>query len=197
MACWIQLVRSGVYTKAHRQTNSAVYHVFQGEGYTIINGEHFAWKPGDFFVVPPWAWHEHANDTHEDAILFSVTRYSHPASPRTLSRAGVRSRRRPSADYARISPVDPPPGSSLIPATHVADHVPSRILTHPPLSLTQQLSCPDGPRIAPQTTVYHQATPAGDDWPSCHNSKTIVSHRNAPCHRFIANCNTINLSNCL
>jgi gentisate 1,2-dioxygenase len=22
--------------------------------------------------VPPWAWHEHANDTDEDAILFSV-----------------------------------------------------------------------------------------------------------------------------
>jgi gentisate 1,2-dioxygenase len=31
-----------------------------------------AWKTGDFFVIPLWAWHEHANDTHEDAILFSV-----------------------------------------------------------------------------------------------------------------------------
>jgi len=72
MACWIQLIRSGVHTKAHRQTNSAVYHVFQGEGYTIVNGERFAWKTGDFFVVPLWAWHEHANDTDEDAILFSV-----------------------------------------------------------------------------------------------------------------------------
>jgi gentisate 1,2-dioxygenase len=31
-----------------------------------------AGKTGDFFVIPLWAWHEHANDTHEDAILFSV-----------------------------------------------------------------------------------------------------------------------------
>jgi gentisate 1,2-dioxygenase len=72
IACWIQLIRSGVHTKAHRQTNSAVYHVFREEGYTIVNGERFAWKTGDFFVVPLWAWHEHANNTEEDAILFSV-----------------------------------------------------------------------------------------------------------------------------
>ena len=54
------------------QTNSAVYHVFWGEGYTIVNGERVSWKAGDFFVIPPWAWHEHANDTREDSILFSV-----------------------------------------------------------------------------------------------------------------------------
>jgi gentisate 1,2-dioxygenase len=72
MACWIQLIRPGVRTKAHRQTNSAVYHVFRGQGYTVINGERLAWTTGDFFVTPPWAWHEHANDTSADAILFSV-----------------------------------------------------------------------------------------------------------------------------
>jgi gentisate 1,2-dioxygenase len=72
MACWSQLIRSGVHTKAHRQTNRAVYHVFQGEGYTIINCERFVWKPGDLFLVPPRAWHEHANDSHADAVLFSV-----------------------------------------------------------------------------------------------------------------------------
>jgi gentisate 1,2-dioxygenase len=72
MACWIQLIRTGVHTKAHRQTNSTVYHALRGEGYTVINGERFAWEAGDFFVVPSRAWHEHANDTPEDAILFSV-----------------------------------------------------------------------------------------------------------------------------
>jgi gentisate 1,2-dioxygenase len=30
MACWLQLIRSGMPTKAHRQTNSAVYHVSRG-----------------------------------------------------------------------------------------------------------------------------------------------------------------------
>jgi gentisate 1,2-dioxygenase len=72
MTCWIQLIRSGVHTKPHRQTNSAAYHVFRGEGYTVMNGAHLAWETSDFFAVPPWTWHEHANDSHEDAILFSV-----------------------------------------------------------------------------------------------------------------------------
>jgi gentisate 1,2-dioxygenase len=72
MACWIQLIRPGVRTRAHRQTNSAVYHVFRGNGYSVINGERFTWKTGDFFVVPPWVWHEHANDARQEAILFSV-----------------------------------------------------------------------------------------------------------------------------
>jgi gentisate 1,2-dioxygenase len=72
LACWIQLIRPGVQTKAHRQTNSAVYHVFRGEGYSVINGKRFTWNTGDFFVVPPWAWHEHANNARQGAILFSV-----------------------------------------------------------------------------------------------------------------------------
>jgi gentisate 1,2-dioxygenase len=49
-----------------------VYQVYQGEGYSVINGQRFDWSEGDFFVVPPWAWHEHANDTTEEAILFSI-----------------------------------------------------------------------------------------------------------------------------
>jgi gentisate 1,2-dioxygenase len=37
MAGWLQLIRSGVYTKPHRQTHGAVYHVFRGEGYSGIS----------------------------------------------------------------------------------------------------------------------------------------------------------------
>lgn len=72
MSCLIQLIRPGVHTQAHRQVNSAVYHVFEGEGYSVINGRRFDWQRGDFFVVPPWAWHEHANESRGAAILFSV-----------------------------------------------------------------------------------------------------------------------------
>ena len=72
MACWIQLIRPGVRTCAHRHTSSAVFHVFQGEGYTVIDGQKFEWREGDFFVVPPWAWHEFANQGSEEAILFSI-----------------------------------------------------------------------------------------------------------------------------
>jgi gentisate 1,2-dioxygenase len=66
------MIRPGIHTQAHRQVNSAVYHVFEGRGYSVINGTHFDWARGDFFVVPPWAWHEHANESKEEAILFSI-----------------------------------------------------------------------------------------------------------------------------
>jgi gentisate 1,2-dioxygenase len=71
IACWIQLLRPGVRTKAHRSTGSAVYLAFEGRGSTVIDGERFDWRKGDLFVVPTWAWHEHASADGE-AILFSV-----------------------------------------------------------------------------------------------------------------------------
>jgi len=72
MGCYIQAIRAGVHTKAHRQVNSAIYHAFEGTGHTIINGQRFDWEQGDFFVVPPWAWHEHANESQQESILFSI-----------------------------------------------------------------------------------------------------------------------------
>ena len=72
MACWIQLIRPGIHTKAHRHTTSAVYHVFEGEGYSIIDGQQFDWSRGDLFVVPSWSWHEFGNDSRQEAILFSI-----------------------------------------------------------------------------------------------------------------------------
>lgn len=72
LACWVQLLRPGVRTRAHRQTNSAVYQVFEGRGATVINGQRFDWEQGDMFVVPPWAWHEHASRGPAEAILFSI-----------------------------------------------------------------------------------------------------------------------------
>ncbi len=72
LTCWIQLLRPQVHTKAHRQVNSAVYYVFAGSGYSVIGGKRFDWTQGDFFTVPPWAWHEHANAGTAEAILFSI-----------------------------------------------------------------------------------------------------------------------------
>jgi gentisate 1,2-dioxygenase len=72
-ACWIQLLRPGVHTLAHRHTGSWVYLAFEGHGETIVDGVRFAWGPGDMFVVPSWATHEHLNGSAEErAILFSV-----------------------------------------------------------------------------------------------------------------------------
>jgi gentisate 1,2-dioxygenase len=73
MACWAQMLRPGESTKAHRHTGSAVYHVVQGEGATIIDGQRFVWSKGDIIALPPWALHEHANSSsNKDAVLFSI-----------------------------------------------------------------------------------------------------------------------------
>ncbi|MEZ4734059.1 MAG: cupin domain-containing protein, partial [Caldilineaceae bacterium] len=73
IACWIQMLRPGVHTQAHRQVGSTVYCVFEGEGATIIDGQRFDWQTGDLFVIPSWACHEHYNaSTSERAILFSI-----------------------------------------------------------------------------------------------------------------------------
>ncbi|MBI5830582.1 MAG: cupin domain-containing protein, partial [Chloroflexi bacterium] len=73
ITCWIQMLRPGVHTQAHRQVNSAVYYVFEGRGLTVINGIRFDWEKGDMFVIPGWAWHEHCNASSEErATLFSI-----------------------------------------------------------------------------------------------------------------------------
>jgi len=72
MACWIQMLRAGERTRAHRHTGSAVYYVVQGRGETIIDGCRFGWGPGDVVVLPSWALHEHANLSKEPAVLFSI-----------------------------------------------------------------------------------------------------------------------------
>jgi gentisate 1,2-dioxygenase len=73
MTAWIQMLRPGVHTKAHRQVNSSVYHVFEGKGASVIGGVRFEWEQGDIFVIPSWAYHEHINGSKTDrAILFSI-----------------------------------------------------------------------------------------------------------------------------
>ena len=73
MACWIQMLRPGERTRAHRHTGSAVYYVARGAGETIIDGCRFAWGQGDIITLPSWALHEHANlSAREPAVLFSI-----------------------------------------------------------------------------------------------------------------------------
>ncbi|MEZ4706335.1 MAG: cupin domain-containing protein [Caldilineaceae bacterium] len=71
--CWIQMLRPGVHTQAHRHTGSAVYLAFEGRGETIIDGIRFPWSAGDMFTIPSWAVHEHCNGSRDErAILFSL-----------------------------------------------------------------------------------------------------------------------------
>jgi gentisate 1,2-dioxygenase len=72
MGCYLQMLRPGVRTRAHRETSSGVYHVVEGRGFTTIDGIRYDWGVGDFFAVPPRALHAHGNEGREPAILYSV-----------------------------------------------------------------------------------------------------------------------------
>ncbi|HSH22012.1 MAG TPA: cupin domain-containing protein [Candidatus Caenarcaniphilales bacterium] len=72
-SCSIQMLRPGIHTRAHRHTGSSVYLAFEGHGATIIDGVRFDWGPGDMFVIPSWATHEHLNAASDErAILFAA-----------------------------------------------------------------------------------------------------------------------------
>ena len=74
MGCTAQLLRPGVHTQAHRHASSSVYLVIQGTGFSVIDGQYFAWEQGDVFAVPSWACHEHANSSRTtSAALFAFT----------------------------------------------------------------------------------------------------------------------------
>jgi gentisate 1,2-dioxygenase len=72
LGCYLQMLRPGVQTRAHRETSCAVYHVVRGHGVTTVDEQAFEWGPGDFFVVPPRARHAHANAGSEPAVLFTA-----------------------------------------------------------------------------------------------------------------------------
>lgn len=75
IACCMQLIRPGITTGLHRHTGSAVYHVFEGSGTSVVGDEVYEWSRGDFFLVPSLAWHSHANSSNEPAVLFSIQDY--------------------------------------------------------------------------------------------------------------------------
>lgn len=43
----------------HRHTHEAVMIIVEGEGRTVVEERTLAWKAGDVFVIPAWAWHQH------------------------------------------------------------------------------------------------------------------------------------------
>jgi gentisate 1,2-dioxygenase len=70
LSCEIQMLRPKEETKLHRHTSSAIYHVFEGVGFTVIDDVRLEWEKGDTFTVPLWRRHFHGNSSHEKNILF-------------------------------------------------------------------------------------------------------------------------------
>ncbi|MEK7215950.1 MAG: cupin domain-containing protein [Chloroflexota bacterium] len=74
MACFIQLLRPGERTQAHKHNSGAIYHAVQGRGVTEVDGQDMEWTDKDVFCVPGWATHHHRNlSATEPAYLFSFT----------------------------------------------------------------------------------------------------------------------------
>jgi gentisate 1,2-dioxygenase len=71
LGAYLQLLRPGVRTRAHRETSSAVYRVVRGSGFTVVDGVRYDWVQGDFLAIAPRALHAHGNEGREPALLFS------------------------------------------------------------------------------------------------------------------------------
>src|SRR5579859_3048372 len=71
MGCEMHRVVPGGHTQPYRKVGSSIFVVFQGSGYSVINGQRFDWGRGDMFVVPSWAAVEHCASATAD--LFAVT----------------------------------------------------------------------------------------------------------------------------
>jgi len=61
IGCYVQLLRTGEHTQAHRRTSSAAFHVVEGSGYSVVAGQRLDWEDKDVFCVPSWTFHEHVN----------------------------------------------------------------------------------------------------------------------------------------
>src|SRR4030095_14727645 len=72
LGCRLQLLPRGFESRTHRHTASAVYHVAEGNGYSLLGGQRFDWQRGDTFALPIWCPHRHAAGD-ANAVLFSFT----------------------------------------------------------------------------------------------------------------------------
>ena len=74
IACYVQMLRPGERTVAHRHTATTIYHVVEGKGRSVVGGKTLEWEEKDVFCVPSWAKHEHVNGSDsEPAFLFSFS----------------------------------------------------------------------------------------------------------------------------
>jgi len=68
----VQVLKPGEHNHPHRHSNMAIFVVFEGEGYSIVEGEKVEWEKGDVFYAPAWLSHEHCNTSEDqDAVLYT------------------------------------------------------------------------------------------------------------------------------
>jgi gentisate 1,2-dioxygenase len=70
----MQIVKPGEVAWAHRHTIGALRLVIQGDPklYTAVDGEPMTMEENDLILTPSWAWHDHHNDSQQNAIWLDV-----------------------------------------------------------------------------------------------------------------------------
>ena len=69
----IQLVLPNEIAPAHRHTQTAVRFVMESEGgFTTVDGERTAMRPGDFIITPSWTFHDHGNDGQAPLLFLDI-----------------------------------------------------------------------------------------------------------------------------
>lgn len=71
IATFLQLLPRGFATAPYRSTDSTVFAVVEGRGYSLIGGERFEWEENDLFVVPTWTEVTHHPET--ETVFFSYS----------------------------------------------------------------------------------------------------------------------------
>jgi gentisate 1,2-dioxygenase len=68
----LQIINPGEHIVPHRHNSYALYHIIEGEGYSIVGDHRFDWSRGDTFACSPWASHEHVNTGTVPAIQYVI-----------------------------------------------------------------------------------------------------------------------------
>lgn len=66
------MLKPGVTSRPPIRSTSAVFHVIEGAGRSIVNGQEIAWKGRDTFSAPVFSKIDHAADGNEPAFLIRI-----------------------------------------------------------------------------------------------------------------------------
>lgn len=71
MATFVQLLPQGFSGRGYRSTDGTVFHVIEGEGAVMVDGQRILFKARDTLVVP--SWNAYRFETTSDSVLFSFS----------------------------------------------------------------------------------------------------------------------------
>jgi gentisate 1,2-dioxygenase len=69
---FMQMIQSGQHTLPVKTTSSLLVSPFEGEGYTLVDGQKFEWNTFDTLAVPANSWFEHVNTSSKDPLILFV-----------------------------------------------------------------------------------------------------------------------------